>query len=268
MAIKKVLVAALIVSALVWNIGVKLSEAVTTQYQLSGRVYRGETGIEPPNSAPIEGVTVRLYCSNNKNDLGNPLRSTVTSEDGWYSLDVNSGDICEYYNIVETNLPNYISNGATTVDGSVVTVNWIQYQFPLSGKTLTGNKFWDELGVLSGRVFEGEASDESTPLPGAVVSLYCSNNSSFTGNFLRSTVTDESGWFGLDIHATDTCEYFEIIEDDPPGYFSVGASTVGGNVITANWTEYAVPLEGKALTGNKFWDKTNHVYLPLAERGH
>jgi hypothetical protein len=35
--------------------------------------------------------------------------------------------------------------GATTVDGSVMSPNWIQYAHPLTGRTLTHNNFWDLL---------------------------------------------------------------------------------------------------------------------------
>ena len=46
-------------------------------------------------------------------------------------------------------------------------------------------------------------------------------------------------------------------------YFSVGVSNVGGVVREANWIEYATPCATKTLMGNKFWDGTNTVYLPL-----
>ncbi|NOZ71129.1 MAG: DUF11 domain-containing protein [Chloroflexi bacterium] len=119
-----------------------LAAAPLQVYTLEGRVYEGATGVEPPNSTPIEGVTVSLYCSNNANDQGTFLRSILTDVSGWYGLEVH--EICEYYNIIETDLPGYTSNGATTVGGSAITANWIEYTNPLDGKTLTGNKFWDE----------------------------------------------------------------------------------------------------------------------------
>jgi len=112
-------------------------------YTLSGRVYEGNVGLEPPNSTPLQGVTVSLYCSNNYGQQGTFLRSTTTDSNGWYGLGVYDTDLCDYYNIVETDPVGYFSNGATTVDGSALTVNWIEYTYPLSGKTLTGNKFWD-----------------------------------------------------------------------------------------------------------------------------
>ncbi len=44
----------------------------------SGRVYEGATGVEPPASKPIEGVTVSLYCSQNQNELGVASLGIVT----------------------------------------------------------------------------------------------------------------------------------------------------------------------------------------------
>ncbi|NOZ28115.1 MAG: hypothetical protein GXP39_08695 [Chloroflexi bacterium] len=123
------------------------------QYVLEGRVYDGNVGEEPPLSSPIQGVTVSLYCSNNAWEKGTFLRSTVTSATGWYGLEVR--ETCEYYNIVETDPPGYTSMGASTVGGSVIDANWIQYTQPLDGLTLTGNKFWDRR----------EATETPTPTP-------------------------------------------------------------------------------------------------------
>jgi len=105
---------------------------------LSGRVYAGNVGDE---STPLSGVTVELYCSNNADFLGEHIGSAATNAEGWYGLLV--AGVCEFYNILETDLPGYEAVGATTVDGVVVNSNWIQYTHPLEGKTLTGNKFWD-----------------------------------------------------------------------------------------------------------------------------
>jgi hypothetical protein len=51
--------------------------------------------------------------------------------------------VCEFYNILQTDLPGHTSAGATSVGGAIQGDNWIQYTFPLAGKTTTGNKFWD-----------------------------------------------------------------------------------------------------------------------------
>lgn len=105
---------------------------------LSGRVYAGEPEGE---STPLEGVTVELYCSADQQDQGWLINRTTTNADGWYGL--MAGAVCEYYNIVELDPPWYTSAGASSVDGAVITDNWIQYDAPLTGETLTGNRFWD-----------------------------------------------------------------------------------------------------------------------------
>jgi len=112
-------------------------------YTLQGRVYDGPTGVEPPGSAPIEGVTVSLYCSNSAGVMGSFLRSTATDSTGWYGLSASDDDPCEFFNVIETDPPSYTSDGATTVSGTVRSANWIEYRIPLAGQTLTGNKFWD-----------------------------------------------------------------------------------------------------------------------------
>ena len=72
------------------------------------------------------------------------------------------------------------------------------------------------------------------------------------GSLLTSTTTDPTGWYGLTTEAI--CEYYNILETDPPGFESDGATTVDGEVINDNWIEYAGPVSGLTLTGNKFWD--------------
>ncbi|RMF32693.1 MAG: hypothetical protein D6759_07915, partial [Chloroflexi bacterium] len=167
-------------------------------------------------------------------------------------------DVCEFFNIVETDPDGYFSAGATTVDGNVIDNNWIEYTAPLEGQVLTGNKFWDRLPVLSGYVYEGDVGDESTPLAGVVVSLYGADNPyPDPGTFLISTTTDSAGWYGLQV--SPGYRYYHILETDPNGYTSVGATTVGGSVRTENWIEYVVPLSNQTLDGNKFWDRSGVV---------
>lgn len=126
-------------------------------WQFAGRVFDGNVGDE---SHPLNGVTVRLLCSNNQGEPGPQIASTTTDAAGWYGLSTST--ICEYYNITETDPAGYSSVGATTVGGAVINANWIQYTYPVGGKTLTGNKFWDRRptptptrthGVLSHRIY-------------------------------------------------------------------------------------------------------------------
>ena len=123
---------------------VQLQDCNADTYSFSGRVYEGETGQEPPNSNPIEGVTVQLYCSNNQAEKGLLLTDTTTDSSGYYEL--TTTNICEYYNIIEVDLPGYTSNGATTVYGNCITANWISFALDPSwdsSENFTDNKFWD-----------------------------------------------------------------------------------------------------------------------------
>jgi hypothetical protein len=115
------------------------------EWQVSGRVYQGDCGIEPPTSLRLQGVMVSVYGSMNPYpDRGTLLRSTTTDDQGWYGLPVYDDDgNWEFYHIIETNRTGFTSVCATTVGGAVKGDDWIQYAAPLTGKTLTGNKFWD-----------------------------------------------------------------------------------------------------------------------------
>ncbi len=113
---------------------------------LSGRVYEGTTGLEPPNSKPIYGVTVTLYGSNEANKIGTfVISATTTDSAGWYSLPVSGA--FDFYNIFEENPPGYNSDGAKSVSGTVITEDWIQYTYDQLSQTTTGNKFWDKSSV-------------------------------------------------------------------------------------------------------------------------
>lgn len=112
---------------------------------LSGRVYEGDKSTEPPTSKALSGVTVKLYGSNNSDNLGAQIGSTTTDSQGWYGLTATEG--YEYYTIIETDPSNYYSVGATSPGGTVINNNKIRFSTgsaPLSDQTLTGNKFWDK----------------------------------------------------------------------------------------------------------------------------
>ena len=56
---------------------------------LSGRVYEGTTGLEPPISKPIQGAKVELYCSNQAYpNQGTLIDTAYTNAEGWYGLNV------------------------------------------------------------------------------------------------------------------------------------------------------------------------------------
>ena len=237
---------------------------------LSGRVFEGEVGQE---LHPLPGVTVELYGGNDPYpEPGVWVRSATTNDEGWYGLDVYEDDVFEFYHIRETNLRGYISVGATSVDGTVRTDDWIEYVIPLEGKTVTGNKFWDgrpeaetptatpieptPCWMFQGRVYAGTVGDESHPLEGVEMTLYGGHNPyPDPGVFIRSTHTGSEGWYGLEVCEDDGAfEFYHIREMNPEGYDSVGATTVDGTVRTEDWIEYVIPLERKTLTGNMFWD--------------
>jgi hypothetical protein len=218
-------------------------------WTLQGRVYAGDVGDE---SHPLQGVTVSVYGANDPYPVsGTFITSTTTDATGWYGLEVSDG--YEYYYLLETDPWGFSSAGATTVSGTVKTSNWIEFEVPLAGKTLTGNKFWDQpMYTLSGRVYHGEVGNESVPLSGVTVEFYGSNNEGDLGAVIDSTTTNAEGWYGLTVSTPR--EFYTIVESDPSGYSSVGATSVDGVVVTSNRIRYAYPLAGKTLTGNKFWD--------------
>ena len=116
------------------------------QHMLSGRVYEGQTGVEPPplgDAKPLAGVTVNLYGANNTDQMGTYITHTTSGSDGWYGLSFSAEvHAYDYYNIVGPPPVGYTSIGATSVSGTIRAKDWIQYGFDdLAGPT-TGNKFW------------------------------------------------------------------------------------------------------------------------------
>ncbi|MGA9398083.1 MAG: hypothetical protein WBV22_07470 [Anaerolineaceae bacterium] len=222
-------------------------------YTFEGRVFRGEVGEE---TNPLSGVTVSLHLSNSGYpSLGALVDTAVSDINGWYSLSTST-DI-DYYQIVQTDLTGFSSKGATSVGGTVRSSNVIEYTSSLSGKTLTGNKFWDDMPIISGYVFAGGIGVETTPITGVTLRLYGSNSPDVMyGVLLASTVTDINGRYGLDV-TNGLYSYLNVIEYDLGHFVSVGASSVNGTVRNSNWIQYTTPLGVKDLTGNKFWDQSS-----------
>ncbi len=121
--------------------GVDIYGSLETVYVpvLSGVVYEGDPG---DYSIPFPGVYVELGCSNDQGYFGTLTSWTWTDAYGQYFLPAYT--ICEYYNIRETDAAGYFSVGAQTQGGVVYSSNWIYYNYPLGGKVLTGNNFWDK----------------------------------------------------------------------------------------------------------------------------
>jgi hypothetical protein len=127
---------------------------------------------------------------------------------------------------------------------------------------------WAHAQSFSGRVYDGASGVETTPLSGVTVTLYGSNNSGSVGTAIASTTTNSSGWYGLIYR--ESYEYYNIVETDPSGYNSTGASSVDGTVVSSNQIQYTYPLTGKTLTGNKFYDQvpqTSQNNPPVADAG-
>ena len=84
-------------------------------------------------------MSVKLYGSNSSGVLGNEVSSYTTGSDGWYGLETEQN--YEFFTIVCEGKSGYSFEGSSSVDGSA-SGEQIQYAVPLTGKTLTGNKFW------------------------------------------------------------------------------------------------------------------------------
>ena len=122
---------------------------------------------------------------------------------------------------------------------------------------------------FQGSVWEGSAVHTyTTPLSGVTVSLYGSNNSGSLGTLIESATTSSTGQYALSIPRIPH-EYYNIVETDPSGYTSVGATTVSGTVIGSNQIQYTSTTG--TLTGNKFWDEEPDAQIlnrpPIAEAG-
>ncbi|MBN1317273.1 MAG: hypothetical protein JXA42_17450, partial [Anaerolineales bacterium] len=220
-------------------------------WTFQGMVFNGNVG---DTGDPISGVTVELYGSNDYGVLGDPLDDTTTDGAGWYGFEYQDrNEIYEYYNIQEIDPLFHASIGAATVSGTVISKNWIQISAATTDRTFTGNRFWDRIPLLQGKVFEGPVLDESKPKEGVTVTLFCGLNAGDPGFPHAETTTDGSGWYGL--LADVGCDYYNILQTDPYGYVSNGATTVSGTVLSPNWVQYTDPLFDQVWTGNKFWDQ-------------
>ena len=111
MPTKRVLFVVLAASALLLAVGIstrllgtgaaQTSQASAATWTFQGRVYEGDVGTEPPNSQPLQGVTVSIYGGGNPYpDPGEFIVSTTTNSEGWYGLEAPDG--YEFYHIRET----------------------------------------------------------------------------------------------------------------------------------------------------------------------
>lgn len=138
-------------------------------------------------------------------------------------------------------------------EGNALLAVWEDYRnYDAQGVDIYGEVHTVQVPRLEGYVYSGMTGDERLPLAGVSVELYCSNDQGAPGVLIADAVTARTGWYGLPGYTL--CEFYHIVESDPAGYVSVGSSTLGGVVASSNWIYYTYPLQGKVLTGNKFWD--------------
>ena len=111
--------------------------------------------------------------------------------------------------------------------------------------------------TLQGKVFDDACRAESCPIRSMTVNLVGSDlpYGGRPGTVLQSATTDPNGWYGLTACDTNPIWTYYRIEMTLPLFWSaVRASSMSGDVKSNNQViEFLWPLEGKDLTGNKFW---------------
>lgn len=100
--------------------------------------------------------------------------------------------------------------------------------------------------------FDGRVTEAGTAsaVPGATLTLTCSNDAGSTGTFVSLATAGAGGDYTLE--GPDTCEFYHIVLTVPAGYREGRAESTGGTVVSAVHIRYSLPLEGKALSGNTF----------------
>lgn len=127
-----------------------------------------------------------------------------------------------------------------------------------------GLDIWSSLqqvGLLTGRVYEGYPPSEDHPRQGVRLELYGSQNPAELEQLLGATATGADGWYRLRFYGD--FEHYSIIEEEDPYYLSTGASSPEGVVVHDDWIRHDSPTLGVNHTGNRFWD----LYLVGVEPG-
>ncbi|MBN2031385.1 hypothetical protein JW824_14220, partial [bacterium] len=91
--------------------------------------------------------------------------------------------------------------------------------------------------TFSGYVYEGDVGSTTTPIEDVTVKLYVSNTEGSLGTESASTTTSSTGSYSLPLPAL-SYDYYNIVESDKSGYYSVGAQSGGGTVINDNQIQY------------------------------
>jgi hypothetical protein len=149
--------------------------------------------------------------------------------------------------------PRVTSNGGNR--RLVVWEDWRNYN--TSGVDIYGSEEPLIIPVFSGNVYAGDIGVITDPIPGVLVELGCSNSEGVFGELIGQVMTNPSGEYMLPAYIL--CEYYNIRETDPAGYYSIGSETVDGIKLSSNWIYYTYPLAGKELRYNNFWDKIQGI---------
>ncbi|MDH7488967.1 MAG: SdrD B-like domain-containing protein [Anaerolineae bacterium] len=119
--------------------------------------------------------------------------------------------------------------------------------------------------TFSGYVYEGYPGDHSHPLAGAGITLWGSNdNSSPYGTWLGFMLTGSSGYFQLTAPGSQVFTYYNIVETNPAGYYSTGATAGAGGIVRAvDWIQYT-GIPAGTYSGNEFYDRQQPTSTPTA----
>ena len=109
---------------------------------------------------------------------------------------------------------------------------------------------------LQGKVFDADYPGETQPLQGIDLKLVGSDSSyPASGTQLDLKTTNGDGWYGLwACDAPPTYNYYRIQLQVPTGWEVVNTTTADGEIKGGKKViQFAWPLQGQDLTGNKFW---------------
>ncbi|MBN2103151.1 choice-of-anchor D domain-containing protein [bacterium] len=169
-------------------------------YNLTGKVYCGDPGVEPPGSTPIQEVTVKLHGAN---DSGLPVQlidQKKTDSNGWYSLTVNTQTYAyDFYIIEEVNKSGYTSMDASSVGGSKLTNDRIEYTYlQLVNGDKSGNKFWDKMNAPDMKVsWKGHVISDGSTTPSSSNGTHFGSINISAGHVNRTYTIQNSGTSAL-----------------------------------------------------------------------
>ncbi|MFC1879138.1 hypothetical protein ACFLZW_04435 [Chloroflexota bacterium] len=174
---------------------------------------------------------------------------SLSDMDIYRTLYTGTGGILQTTSVVSGYIPDEKRPAVASNAAGMVQFVWEDSRnLGVSGLDIYGLSQMMVLPVFSGHVYEGEAGDTSTPLEGVVVNLHCSNSADEHGVWIGVSVTDDQGAFA--IPCSRSCEYYNLVEEDPEGYLSVFASPPSA-YISASWLQFTSLQDHP---GNAFWD--------------